>query len=418
MIKNLQHKLFILFFSCVFLSHSQVLTEVAPPEEIKSIVFKSRNEGDQFPIIKIGEQITLEFDDLTANENDYYYKIVHCNYDWTPSDLLKQQYLDGIDNQRIITYLNSYNTLQPYSHYTLTLPNQYSSFKITGNYMLSIYNMYDELLFSRKFIIYKDAVNVGAIVKRTRDLKTINSGQRLQFTINSGGFELVNPQQEVKVAILQNYYWPSAITGLKPQFYSGNQLIYKYDKESSFPGTNEYLFFDTKEIRASNSSINKIQLNDTYEHFLFQDRNREGLEYTFYPDINGDYFIQILDVEDPDTEADYSQIHFSLEYDDRIGLNEVYVFGKFNNYELNEANKLVFNETNGMLETSLFLKQGVYNYKYVLKDEAGKVYTHAISGNHFETENQYLIIVYYRNFGDMYDSIIGIGTASSINISN
>jgi hypothetical protein len=418
MIKNVQLILNLFFFSGVFLTHSQVLTEVAPPPEIKSIVFKSKNEGDQFPIIKLGDRVTLEFDDLTANENDYYYKITHCNFDWTPSDLLKQQYLDGIDNQRIITYLNSYNTLQPYSHYTLNLPNQYSRFKITGNYMLSIYNRYDELLFSRRFIVYKDAVSVGAIVKRARDLGSINSKQRVQFTINSGGFELVNPQQEVKVAILQNYYWPGAITGLKPQFYSGNQLIYRYDEEASFNGENEYLFFDTKEIRASNSGINKIQLNDLYEHFLFKDRNRNNREYTFYPDINGDFFIQILDVEDPSTEADYSKIHFSLEYDESIGLNEVYVFGKFNNYELNEENKLIFNENNGMLETNLLLKQGVYNYKYVLKDEAGKIYTQAISGNHFETENQYLIIVYYRNFGDMYDSIIGIGTASSINISN
>lgn len=398
--------------------HSQVLDEINPPEEIRSIVFKSNNEGDQFPIIKLGDPITLEFDDLTANENDYYYKITHCNFDWTPSDLLKQQYLKGIDNQRIITYLNSYNTLQPYSHYTLTFPNRFSSFKITGNYMLSIYNRFDELLFSRRFIIYKDAVNVGAIVKRGRNLSTIETQQRLEFTIQNNGFELVNPQQEVKVAILKNYYWPGANTTLKPQFYSGNELIYRYDENSSFNGENEYLFFDTKEIRASNSGINRIQLNNLYEHFLFNDRIRMGRDYTYYPDINGDFFIQILDVEDPDTEADYSIVHFALEYEDIIGLNEVYVFGKYNNYGLTDENKLKFNETNGLLETEILMKQGVYNYKYVMKNDKGELNTHAISGNHFETENQYLIIVYYRNFGAMYDSIIGIGSASSINISN
>ncbi|WP_340203006.1 DUF5103 domain-containing protein [Ascidiimonas sp. W6] len=418
MTKNVQLLFILFFFTGLLTPQSQVLTEVIEPEEIRSIIFKSKNEGDQFPILKLGDQLTLEFDDLTANENDYYYKIIHCNFDWTPSDLMKQQYLEGIDNQRIITYQNSYNTLQPYSHYTLTLPNRYSKLKITGNYMLSIYNRFDELLFSRKFILYKDAVSVGSIIKRARDLNSINSSQRIQFTINSNGFELVNPQQEVKVAILQNYYWPSAITNLKPQFYSGNQLIYKYDKEASFNGQNEYLFFDTKEIRASNSGINKIQLNKLYEHFLFRDRSRNNLAYTFYPDINGDFFVQILDVEDPNTEADYSIVHFALEYNESIGLNQVYVFGKFNNYALTEENKLKFNEENAMLETDILMKQGVYNYKYVVKNEKGEVNTYAISGNHFETENQYLIIVYYRNFGDMYDSIIGIGTASSINISN
>ena len=81
----------------------QVMEEVEPPENIKSIVFKGPTE-DQFPVIQLGEPITLEFDDLLANEQDYYYKIFHCDYDWTPSQLLKSQYLDGADNQRIIDY--------------------------------------------------------------------------------------------------------------------------------------------------------------------------------------------------------------------------------------------------------------------------------------------------------------------------
>ncbi len=398
--------------------HAQVEEEVSPPSYIKSIVFKSDNEGDQFPIVRLRESFSLSFDDIRAKEADYYYKIVHCNYDWTPSNLMKTQYLSGLDNQRIVNYQNSYNTLQSYSNYQLEFPNSLTKFRLTGNYMLKIYDNNDELQFSRRFIIYKDAVAVGAYLKRARDFNAIATDQVVQFTINSGNFRLVNPQNEVKIAILQNHYWWTAVTGIKPQFFSGNQLIYKYDKETSFYGANEFLFFDSKEIRTASNGILSVTLEDLYNHQLYTDRNRSGLEYTFNPDVNGDFVIRNIDADDDDTEADYSQVHFSLEYDNTIGLDKAYVFGKFNNYELTEENELKYNEDTGLLETSILLKQGFYNYRYVVLTTNGELDFVRTSGSFYQTENNYTVIVYYRNFGEMYDSVIGIGSASSVNISN
>ncbi|NER12420.1 DUF5103 domain-containing protein [Leptobacterium flavescens] len=417
MIKTLKCLIFV-FLCFATVLNAQVEYEISPPDHIRSIVFKSANEGDLFPIVKIGESFTLSFDDITASEADYYYKIVHCNYDWTPSNLSKMQYLNGLDNQRIQNYQNSYNTLQPYSNYQLSFPNSLTRLKLTGNYVLKIYNSSDELQFSRRFVIYRDAVNVGAYLKRSRDLNTIYSKQVVQFTINSSGFQLVNPQKEVKVAILQNHYWPGAITGVRPQFFSGNQLIYKYDKETSFDGGNEFLFYDNKEIRTASNGVFSVELDDLYNHYLYTAKNRSDFQYTFNPDVNGDFVVRTLEGEDNDTEADYAQVHFSLEYDNSIGLDKVYVFGKFNNFELNEENELKLNVETGLLETTMLLKQGFYNYKFVVVNENGEIDYNRISGNHYQTENNYTVIVYYRNFGDRYDSVIGIGSASSVNISN
>ena len=146
-------RIFLLYFICLlFLQNNiaQVQEEVHPPDNIKSIIFKGPTE-DQFPVIKIGEPIYLEFDDILANEQDYYYKITHCDYDWKKSSLLKSQYLDGVDNQRITDYENSYSTLESYSNYQLTIPNDNVRLKVSGNYLLEIYNSYDELQFSRRF---------------------------------------------------------------------------------------------------------------------------------------------------------------------------------------------------------------------------------------------------------------------------
>lgn len=411
---SLKQIFFLLFASSIF---AQVQEEVNPPENIKSIIFKGPTE-DQFPVVKIGEEIRLEFDDILANEQDYYYKIVHCDYDWTPSQLLKSQYLTGVDNQRIIDYGNSYTTLQPYSNYHLTIPNDNVRLKVTGNYLLEVYNNNYELQFSRRFVVYSDAVQVGALVKRSRDFKYLNEKQVVHININAASFRLVNPKKEVKIAILQNYHWPTAIYDVPPQFTIGSELVYKYDKETSFYGGNEFLNFDTKDLRAPTSVISHIALEDIYHHYLFRDRYRFDRPYNYYPDINGDFVIRTLQGNDVSREAEYTNIHFKLPYAQELALDEVYVFGKHNNYALTEDNKMTYNEETGMMEGILMMKQGFYNYKYVIKREDGVIDLNTVSGNFHFTENNYLVLVYYRNFGDLYDSIIGIGSANSRQISN
>lgn len=410
----LKHIFIFLFVQTVY---GQVQEEVNPPENIKSIIFKGPTE-DQFPIVQIGEPIYLEFDDLLANEQDYYYQIVHCDYDWTPSDLLKSQYLTGMDNQRIINYENSYNTLETYSNYQLTIPNENVRLKVTGNYVLELYNSSYELQFSRRFVLYKNLVTVGGTVRRSRDFNFLNEKQVVQIAINSGNFNLVNPKKEVKIAILQNYYWPTALYDIPPQFTLGNELVYKYDEETSFFGGNEYLLFDTSDLRAPSSQIGRIDLLEIYNHYLFPDDFRYDEPYTFFPDVNGDFRIRTLQGEDDSREAEYTNVHFSLPYTDVLALDEVYIFGKYNNFALTDENRMTYNEDNGMMEATMKLKQGFYNYKYVLKGQNGNVRLNDVGGNFHFTENNYLILVYYRDFGDIYDSIIGIGSANSRTITN
>lgn len=415
---NLFFKLFVGGFLLGCGLWAQELTETPPPGYIKTIVCKGKNQGDQFPVVKLGEPVFLWFDDIQAGEADYYYKIVHCDYNWAPSALLPAQYLKGLNNQRITSYRNSTNTLQPYSHYELQIPNSQTQLTLSGNYLLEILDSRDNLVFSRRFVVYEDRVQVGVTLKRSRNLASIREKQVVQFVLNTNGMALVNPQQEVKVAVLQNYRWKSALTGLRPQFFSGNQLIYRYDVETAFDGGNEFLFFDTKEIRTANNTIASVQLQDHYHHYLFPHRSRAGQPYTYYPDLNGDFAVRSLNGNDDSTQADYSWVHVSLPYQNTTGLQQVYVVGRFNNYERTGENRLTFNERSGNWEGALFLKQGFYNYKYVLVREEGVVDENGVDGNFFETENQYLVLVYYRDFGGLYDRLIGIGSANSTAISN
>ncbi|TYA84134.1 type IX secretion system plug protein [Seonamhaeicola marinus] len=395
------------------------LKEVNPPEYIKTINFKGNTAVTQLPVIRLGEPVVLEFDALNGDEEDYYYKIQHCNFDWTPSILAKSEYLDGFDNQRIRDYENSYNTLQIYSHYKLSIPNQFTRrLKKSGNYLVSIYNSYDELVFSRKFMIYEDKANVGIGMKRSRDIDFINEKQRVEIIIDPKSIQLNNPMQTVNTLVVQNNNLNTAISNLKPQYTVGNQLIYRYDKEASFWGGNEYLYFENKDVRAAATGVYRIDLQDLYHNYLYTNLQRSNLPYTYNPDINGNYLITNVNNADVSIESDYVWIHFSLRPNSDFDTNStLFVYGNFNNYAVNETNKMTYDASKGIYMASILLKQGFYNYKYVTLSD-GTLNEGAISGNFYQTENNYKVLVYYRDLGGRYDKIIGLGETTSINISN
>lgn len=410
--------LILLFFILnVHLHNGQSISEQAPPEFIKTITFSIPGSLNELPVIELGQPLILEFDDLNGNEADYYYTIEHFNFDWTPSVLAKAEFMSGLDNQRIFEYYNSFNAYQMYSHYKLKIPNnQLKGLLKTGNYLLSIYNDIDELVFSRKFIIYKDEAAVGVQVKRSRDMSHINTKQNLEIIINPRN-TLTNPAETVKTKLIQNNNLKTAINNLKPQYILGKTLSYRYNEESSFWAGNEYFFFDTKDVRAANNSIQFIDLDDIYQSYLFANVKRSNLPYTYNPDINGTFKVNALNTSNTSIEADYTNVHFSLETEPLENQN-VFVYGNFNNFELNENNLMAYDPIKKRYQCNLKFKQGFYNYKYVALDANGNINEGAIGGNHWQTENNYKVIVYYRPLGGRYDLVIGYGGANSSFITN
>lgn len=399
-------------------SFSQVDEEVDPPYYIKTITFKGNTNQSELPILRLGEPLQLEFDVLNGDEADFYYVIEHYNYDWTPSRLVKSRYLQGFDDQRIVNYENSFNTYQLYSHYRLQIPNNQTSLLVSGNYLMKIFDEDGELMFSRKFMVYEETATVGVAVKRSRDVRFIHQKQSVDINIGSLNMNFVNPKQNVNVTIIQNNNLKTAITGLKPQYTLGNQLLYKYDTESSFWGGNEYLFFENKNARGANIGVQFFDLKDVYHNYLFTDIIRATRPYTYNPDINGNFLITALDTDNVDIEADYTVLHFSLQHPEMLSYNNIHVYGNFNNYAITDDTKMTFNTDSGFYETRLLLKQGFYNYKYVVVDKNNNVDEGAISGNFDQTENNYKVLVYYRDLGGLYDKLIGVGEASSTLITN
>ena len=388
-------------------------------KHIKTIIFKPISANRYAPIIKLGEKLKLSFDDLNADEHYYSYKIEHCTLNWSVSDLSSSEFINGYAEDRIRDYENSFNTLQPYTNYSLTIPNDATKILISGNYMLSVLNEDEQVVFKRGFVVYEPKVTVGVAVYKSRDISTINTKQSVEFTINHPNLRINNPREEIIPVILQNNNWQTAITGLKPQFYRGSQLLYKYNKETSYWGGNEFLYFDSKDIRSSTLNIGRVDLgNELYHTYLYTNEERKNFPYTLSPDANGNFIVRMLNSENNNIDADYSWVYFSLKSYENLEGKNIYISGNFNNWKLNESNKLHYNTASNLYETKTLLKQGFYNYQYVTKTTNGIISNHDIDGSFYQTENEYTVLVYYNPFGNRYTQVIGVGFGNSEKINN
>lgn len=391
---------------------------ILPPLNIKSIVLKPLNPNDYAPIIKLGEKLILSFDDINADEKIYSYKIEHCDYYWQKSNLASTEYMTGFATDRIRDYENSFNTLQYYTHYQLQIPNKNNRIKKSGNYIISIIDDYGNIVFSRRFIIYQQRVDVGVTAHRSREVTSINEKHSIQFVINHQNLLLNNPNQEIKVDIYQNNDWNSVIKNLQPKYVRGAQLLYNYVDDISYWAGNEYLYFDTKEIRNATNNIFKTRLDNIFNAFLYTNEARGEKPYSFYPDVNGNFVLRTIDTDDVSLEGDYSFIHFSLENNENLNGENIYIYGNYNDWQITPENKMRYNNKTNLYEATLLLKQGFYNYTYVTVNDLLQVNTHAIEGSFYQTENKYTVIVYYRKFGELYDQVIGIGNTSSERLLN
>lgn len=410
----------IILLSIITSATAQVENEIVPPFNIKTVSFIQSNQN-AVPIFQLGSGFQLQFDDLFGNEADYYYEIIHCDYNWNHSEIPKSEYLQGFDNQRIQNYNNSFNTLQIYSHYTLSIPNQFTQeLLISGNYILKILNDSKEVVFSRKFILHENVATVPIQVKRARTVSNLETKHNLEFSIKSSTINFQNPIKNVKAVLIQNGKFNGAIKNIMPQYTIGNDLIYKYDTETQFWAGNEFLYFENKDIRASSNNVARVDAStEIYNSYLYTNNARANFPYSVFEDVNGNFVVRNLNAENSEIEADYVWVYFSLSAPSFKINKDIYINGMFNNYNLEPEFMMDYNPKKGIYEKALLIKQGFTNYEYVVADNKEIIdRENAIDGNFFQTENDYSILVYYRENADRYDRVIGKGTANSLNIIN
>ncbi|WP_223269244.1 MULTISPECIES: DUF5103 domain-containing protein [unclassified Polaribacter] len=380
-------------------------------QNIKTIQLRPLQENSYSAIVPLGTVLELSFDDLENDNRDYQYRIEHMTHDWQKSRLLSSQYIDGFNENTIINVTNSFNTFKSYTHYSVKIPNINTVITKSGNYLLSVINYdTDEVVFTRRFVLYENMSTIAVNVSRSRNASTLSTQQTVEFTVNHPNIRINNPAQEVHVVLIKNENWNEKITGLQPTFFEPNQLKYTYTNKTNFYGGNEYLNFDSKQIRNKSINVVRIEMLDIFHHYLYPFTYNENRTYRYNPDINGQFVVRTLEGNNPSTEADYAMMHFTLFADELFKDKEVHIYGAFNNFEIAENTKMTYNFETNSYKGALLFKQGFYNYTYATVDKFNKVDINEINGTFFETENEYTLITYFKPFGGLYDRVIGIGT--------
>jgi hypothetical protein len=395
-----------------------VLTVAAQPyadsvyrPEIKTVEFSSTRAKATFPLITLGsgERVLLAFDNLQGGSKDYTYTIEHCDANWNSSNLSTTDYLKNYSDDRITSFSYSIGTIQKYTHYELKLPNENIAPKIPGNYILKVYEDADpsKLIITRRMYVLKPEISINAQVVPSDDNTLRQTNQKINFTLNYATLRVQNPSAELRTLIMQNRRSETAIMNNQPTYINGSQLIFNDVTQNDFPAGNEFRHFDTRTLKLNSERVLKI-LKDTANTILMlpdPDRSRAG--YTFEYDLDGNFYILNQDGTDPRTDADYVHMYFTLNTDRSPNDGTPYLVGGFNSYKLDDGSRMQFDQRTGKFATVQFLKQGVYDYGYVWVDKSGKIDDFAFEGSHFETENTYQLLVYYRPAGARWEELIG-----------
>ena len=388
---------------------------------IKTIkIFKTGIELSE-PIIELGsnESITLIFDDLSDNPKNYSYSLIHCTSDWKESGLIKSEYIEGFEINPLNDYQNSYATTVPYTHYTLQVPNNEVHIKISGNYILRVVDTYNQerTVFEQRFMVFEPLLGINAKLKQPINSQIRLTSQQLELSITPNSLNIANPHTEFIPLIIQNHQSDNSLYRIQPTFIRTDGIVYSSPDNLIFNGINEYRSFDINSVHYLSPGIRSIeQIGDEFSIQLQSSENKRNQKYTTQPDINGYYKVNLERSEQSDIEADYVWVYFTLPYYDQLTDKEVYVYGELTDWQCTPQNLMQYNYQRQAYELRLFLKQGYYNYRYVVRDvKTGGVDHTFFEGNHFETENDYLILVYYKQMGKQYERLVGMKKINSRN---
>jgi hypothetical protein len=276
----------------------------------------------------------------------------------------------------------------------------------------------EEPAITQRFIVAEDASKITVTAHRPQMTKENNTHQQVDFVVDYTGLSINDPFRNVFAFILQNGRWDNAKRNLKPDFYGNNELKYNsLSDKNIFKGGNEYRYFDIKSIRYQTEYVKRIDyVIPNYNIYLYPSENREFKPYFYWKDFNGKYYIAFQEGTKPDIDADYVNVYFTLLSDQVISGGKMYISGSLNNWAFDKKNLMTYNPEKKEYECNMLLKQGWYNYEYVLlKDGETDGTATLFEGSHYETENDYIVLIYYRNPHDRYDRVIGSVIANTLN---
>ncbi|MDE7111216.1 MAG: DUF5103 domain-containing protein [Muribaculaceae bacterium] len=360
------------------------------------------------PILTLGAGgsfVRLSFDELAEDNRYLRYRLIHCDSDWNPTQISETEFVNGFNIGEIYSYALSQRTLVHYVHYDLTLPNEDIQPLLSGNYLIQVFDDSDpdEVLLQARFMVSEEKVPLSAKISSSTDVDYNSRHQQLEIEADLEGARIADPLNDLRLVIVRNGSLTHTLD--KPQRILPGRAVYAHQKELIFPAGNEYRRFESTNVRYPGMGIEEYMLIEPYFHVkLLTDKPRAYDRYIYDEGQAGRFFPNLLFSDDPDIEADYLVTHFQLEMP-RLSHGDVYLEGDLTNRRLDADSRMVYNEQLGAYVKTLLLKQGLYNYQYVVSP-ADKSERNPIEGDYYETDNEYLLLLYQREPGARFERLL------------
>lgn len=370
------------------------------------------------PIITLGtdDRLTVSFDELATDRRYIRYEIIHCDSRWRPDQLVAPEYLDGFNEGTIDDYAFSQATSVPYINYRLTIPNEQTTIKLSGNYLLRIYDESapDRTLLQARFHVIEPLMKVAASVTSRTDIDYNDRHQQLTVAVDAQGTPVSNIFNDLLVTVQQNGRTDNMARTSHPNRLAGNVAWFEHDRNLIFPAGNEYRRTEITSTTYPGMHVEALSYADPYYHAdLYIDQPRQESLYQYDSTQHGRFKVREYNSHDSDTEADYIVTHFALDMPEQHNY-DIFLDGDFVQRRFDPQSRMVFNRATGLYEKALLLKQGAYNYQYLTVPHGSLTgSTDPIEGDKYQTCNEYLILVYYRQPADRYDRLVGATMVTS-----
>ena len=383
-------------------------------ENIRSLQVVANQKWTDLPIMVLNDgKISIDFDDLTHTYRRLTYRLEHCEADWKPSvELFESDIVDGFMTGNTIDDIKEStltNTL--YTHYHLDIPNDKCQPKLSGNYRLYVYDDdsgSDHPLLTACFMLTEPAessMGVRLNITTQTDQSINREQQQAEILIDYGPYTVSNPQQQIKTVVLQNRNWLDARWNSKPQYVMPNGLRWSHNQDYIFWAGTEYRKFEILSTDVASMGVDKIGWDGKNFHaYLFP--TTPFLNYLYDEDADGAFLIRNSDNVEINTTSDYMLTHFQLNepspYPYRIFLNGDWTYDR-----LLPAYEMTYNSAGGYYEAVVPLKLGYYNYQFLAVDEQGRLSSFRVDNSHYQTENSYQALIYFRPPGGRTDKLVG-----------
>lgn len=360
------------------------------------------------PVIRLGSDDYIDFNfDILGDDVKYLRcRLVHCNAGWVPSLLLESEFTGSFNEAEISDYAYSTNTYVHYVNYNVRIPDYGLSPAASGNYLLQVYyeDNPDDVILQTGFYVTEDAAVVAGKVDTRTDKGYNQHHQQIEVSAKLLT-DVRNPYEDILMAVMQNNS-PATLRLLpRPQRVEGSEIIYSHLPDLIFNAGNEYRRFETVRADYPGMGVDSVSFADGMWHaWLSPDSPRADMEYKFDRTQHGRFKVDEYNAEDADLAADYVTVCFTLV--DVAPDVRIYLDGDFSMHGKNERYRMAYDSSIGNHTVKIPLKQGSYNYRYVAVDENGNESSSAIEGDRYETDNEYLVLIYLREPGSRADRLL------------